>query len=103
MSVRHAVQHALQTLQFPVKEKDNPCEQTVPKSEASGNTTCNNQERQQNINHLGALPVQCTFCNQECAIQTSRLVRERILSLWKVGDELEVRLTNSRLNLLPDL
>ena len=35
MSVRHAVQHTQQTLKFPVKVKDNPCEQTVPKAEAS--------------------------------------------------------------------
>ena len=49
MSVRHAVQHTQQTLQFPEKEKDNPCEQTVTKAEASENSTRNNQERLQNI------------------------------------------------------
>ena len=54
VSVRYAVQHTQQTLQFPAKEKDNSCEQTVPKAEASENATCNTQ--QQNINCLGALP-----------------------------------------------
>ena len=57
MSVRHVVQRTQQTLQFPVKEKDYPCDQTVIKADASKDATCNYQERQQNINRLVALPV----------------------------------------------
>ena len=44
MSVRHIVQQTLQALQFPVKEKDYPCDQTVIKAEASRNATCNTQQ-----------------------------------------------------------
>ena len=39
MSVRHVVQQTHQTLQFPVKEKDYPCEQTVIKAEGIENAT----------------------------------------------------------------
>ena len=44
MSVWHVVQQTQQTLQFPVKEKEYPCEQTVIKAEASENATCNTQQ-----------------------------------------------------------
>ena len=44
MSVRHVVQQTQQTLQFPVREKDYPCEQTVIKAEASKDATCNTQQ-----------------------------------------------------------
>ena len=57
MSVRHIVQQTQQTLQFPVREKDYPCEHTVIKAEASENATRNNQERQQNINRIVTLHV----------------------------------------------
>ena len=44
MSVRHVVQQTQQTLQFPVREKDYPCDQIVIKEEASENATCNTQQ-----------------------------------------------------------
>ena len=44
ISVRHAVQQAQQTLQFPGREQDYPCDQTVVKAEASGIATCNTQQ-----------------------------------------------------------
>ena len=44
MSVRHVVHQTQPTLQFPVREKDYPCDQIVIKAEASGNATCNTQQ-----------------------------------------------------------
>ena len=44
MSVRHIVQQTQQALQFQVREKDHPCEQTVIKAEASKDATFNTQQ-----------------------------------------------------------
>ena len=44
MSVRHVVLQTQQTLQFPVREKDYPCDQIVIKAEASVYATCNTQQ-----------------------------------------------------------
>ena len=51
VSVLHAVQHTQNTLLLPVKEKDNPYEQTVPEAETSKNATCRTQQPRATAEH----------------------------------------------------
>ena len=98
MSVRHAVQHTQQTLQFPVKEKDNPCEQTVTKAEASENATCNTQQPGATAEHQPP-----SHSTRAMTLRTNFVSQLEVRHSEKVGDVLKVRLTNTNLKLLPDL
>ena len=64
MSDRDTFQHTQQAFQFPVKVNDNPCEQTVPKAEASKNATCNTQQPGATAVHQTPRPPDCwmTLC-----------------------------------------
>ena len=98
MSVRHAVQQTQQTLQFPVKEKDFPCEQTVIKAEASENATCNMQQPGATAEHqppsrstcsmtlLTKIVSQLEVCHSEFAVNTGKGIAP-IKSMLSTGGE----------------
>ena len=65
MSVRNVDQHTQQALQFPVKGKDSPCEQTVAKAEASENATCNSQQPGATAEHQPSRSSTCSMVRIE--------------------------------------